>query len=92
MINKFKPTGNTQRDADAVAKLIITSTPSGTYQGIYDLLTALDSQRIGGSKAFTARDVLLALPNWYGCKEQTLWLSTCFDLVLAWLYYRKGTK
>ena len=92
MINKFKPTGDTVKDADSVAKLIITSTPDGTYQGIYDLLNELDAGRVGGSRAFTARNVLIALPNWYGCKGQTLWLSTAFDLVLAWLYYRKGTK
>ena len=89
---QFKPTGDTVRDADAVAYLIMTSTKCGKYQEVYDLLTELDSQRIGGSKETTARNVLLALPAWYESKNQTLWLSTCRDLVLAWLDYRKGTK
>ena len=89
---KFRATGNALRDADNVAYLIITSTPCGSYQGIYDLLDELDAQRGGESRGFTARDVLIALPDWCGCKNQTLWLSVCFDIVLTWLQNEKGTR
>ena len=89
---KFVTTGDPQRDADAVAKQIITSPAFGPAEAVYDLLSEYHETRLVGSKLRTARSVLVSLVKQDGCKGQTIWLITCFDLVLTWLYYRKGGK
>jgi hypothetical protein len=89
---KFEPSGDPQRDADGVAKQIITSNPAGPAEAVYDLITAYHKDGLGGSKLLAARSLLLGLIKQNGSRDQKLWLTTCFTLVLNWLYYRKGNK